>query len=214
MIYRYSESLVKYRLDTGSTDPLIPFLQSAFERHTRESILNVCTIFESKIAVKPVNKMAEKKCSWVPAAFKMDDAYRIYGSVFMGGNLIPGGAIERSMGKNSLPPKSGGSASGPNARPYYIEGCGPHGRLYGSMVGVDRITGNSYRRRRKLYKRSMQLASNETQCICLQGNICGIHERSPLYSSYKRYHPLSLYKWPHTLYECSRKCIGLSIRRW
>lgn len=140
------EDDVRRWLNTSNKTILIDTLLSSLELHLSQKILTVCnTMNLYGIASKPVKSKATDKCLWVPAAFKIDDTYRVYGGVNMGTSLIPGGAIERSMGNNSLPPKHGGSNGGPNARPYYIEGMGNNGRLYGTMVGVDRVTGNTYR---------------------------------------------------------------------
>lgn len=142
----YLENSVRYWLNTGNNYGLVTTLKESLEEYERSKILRICNTFKTYgIASETKIASIQNKCSWVPAAYRITDHHRIYGGVNMNARLIPGGAVERSMGINSLPPRGGPLATGPNSKPYYVEGMGPYGQLYGTMTGVDRVTGNTYR---------------------------------------------------------------------
>ncbi len=137
---------IKKWLNNDDSDYLIATLKCAGTHNKKMKLLKICETIESYgIASKPNLDSFKEKCPWVPSSYKIGESYRVYGGVSMSANLMPGGAIERSRGTaNSLPPRSGGMG-GPNARPYYVEGMGATGQIYGRSVGVDAITGNTYR---------------------------------------------------------------------
>jgi hypothetical protein len=72
----------------------------------------------------------------IPSAYGKNKHSFVYGGVNMNARMIPGGAAERSMGINSLPPRGGSSNGGSRGRPYYVEGMTESGQRYGTAVGT------------------------------------------------------------------------------
>lgn len=141
---------VKYWINNKSeanTNDLISTLMYSEERYYKKKLSKICNTFvKAGIATELPSTKIKDVCTWVPAAFRKIANYSVYGGVNMNARMIPGGAAERSWGVNSLPPSRGGPIGPGSCIGYqHVVGVDSSGRIYGTTVGVDRVTGNTYR---------------------------------------------------------------------
>lgn len=115
--------------------------ETAQEHGISKDLLNICKTFKKMgIATEHKTTAVKDRCCWVPAAFRKDDHSRVYGGVSMNLNLVPGGSPPP-------PPQTGGpvgpGASGTGFR--HIVGVDQNGRIYGTSVCVDSVSGLTFR---------------------------------------------------------------------
>ncbi len=136
-------------LKNKPTPSFIQLLKKSLENHEKQNMSKLFNTFKNTgIATKTVDYPLKDRCTWVPAAFGQHDNYRVYGGLNMNTHLtaMPGGAIERSWGDNSLPPKGaplqpGSTGSGIR----HVVGMDANGKIYGTTTCVDQVTGQTYR---------------------------------------------------------------------
>lgn len=134
-------SLVSNWLTNGVNFNLATHLKHSQEAHEKAKILRICETFQRmRIAFECNARNAANRCTWVPAAFGERLHHQIYGGVNMNPNLVAGGP---GGGPNSNAGNMGPGPGGANAR--YIVRMEANGRIYGTSIAVDPVTGNTYK---------------------------------------------------------------------
>jgi len=106
------------------------------------------TFKNAGIATQPEESSLEHRCTWVPAAFRENDRYKIYGGVNMNANLIRGGNGGNSSGGNGGGGGSGGTGGNGGFRggnPFqkfqHVVEMNKYGIVYAKSNLVDKLTG-------------------------------------------------------------------------
>ncbi len=133
----YISPEVREWLNYGRSKILVGCLREAQQDIERARLQRILDTFEKNgIAAELVDGPTEKQCAWVPAAFRKDTKFRVYGGVNMNPTLIAGGSGPRGGG--------GPVGSGTGTGIQHVVRMDGKGQIYGTTTCVDRVTGNTY----------------------------------------------------------------------
>lgn len=133
-------------LDNGNSDILKNTLKYHWEAHHKQKILQICETFKHMhVAIDPPSESECSGCRWVPAAFRKDANYRVYGGVNMNARLVNGGlgGGRAANDPHAYAPKQT-VWGGPITSYQYVVRTDSGGKIYGTTTCVDRVTGNTY----------------------------------------------------------------------